>query len=605
MNGFVTRPATGAALLAVLAITGLARAAEPREATKAPARLPGADIIPTDRLADWRPGVTVGVPGGIPTDRTNLIDVTMEPYAADNTGTADAQPAIMKAVAAAKDKDVVYLPAGTYRINTAIAVGKSKLTIRGAGPGKTVLMAYNSGRGGAIDINFLASNGAGWWNANGLKLGITGSPARGATILTLGDTKALDALPQGGIGQICQVSLKNDPKLPVVSPGNAEYLRKQLTRIVAKTPTTVTIDPPLLFDLPGELAPRLIPAGGQVEFVGIEDLTVNGVNSSTRHSPVVMNQSYGCWVKNVSVINVPNWHFLSMDSLQCEIRHCHLAKRTKPMGPDGGGLTFGGCSFFLVEDNVLAEAFPQIEVNSTCGSVFAYNFCDDLGIQGDLLGGSINSNHGAHNSFNLYEGNCAPKFQCDGYHGGGSHDTAFRNWFHGSSEKTAQFWVCVNLNRFTRNYSLVGNVLGRKGATWIYDAADRPFNYGQHLIYAFGFPGMGYGGFSGTAQPSKGKNWADWDKMLAGAPGKGPGAGGFQELDLDVRATTLLKGNYNYKDNGVPESESLGNATLPKSLYLTAKPTWFGDLAWPPFGPDTEFEKNRIPAQVRYEAMKR
>jgi hypothetical protein len=34
--------------------------------------------------------------------------------------------------------------------------------------------------------------------------------------------------------------------------------------------------------------------------------------------------------------------------------------------------------------------------------------------------------------------------------------------------------------------------------------------------------------------------------MLASAPGAGPGPNGFQELDLDVKATTILKGNFNY-----------------------------------------------------------
>jgi hypothetical protein len=75
-------------------------------------------------------------------------------------------------------------------------------------------------------------------------------------------------------------------------------------------------------------------------------------------------------------------------------------------------------------------------------------------------------------------------------------------------------------------------------------------------------------------------------------------------LDLDVKATTLLKGNYNCRDNGVPACESLGAATVPKSLYLKEKPGWFGDLPWPPFGPDTDFQKNKIPAQIRFEAMK-
>lgn len=69
---------------------------------------------------------------------------------------------------------------------------------------------------------------------------------------------------------------------------------------------------------------------------------------------------------------------------------------------------------------------------------------------------------------------------------------------------------------------------------------------------------------------------------------------------MDVKATALLKGNYNYKDHGVPASEALQGATLPKSLYLKEKPVWFGNLSWPPFGPDTDHEKNKIPAQVRF-----
>ena len=49
-----------------------------------------------------------------------------------------------------------------------------------------------------------------------------------------------------------------------------------------------------------------------------------------------------------------------------------------------------------------------------------------------------------------------------------------------------------------------------------------------------------------------------------------------------------MKGNYNYKDNAVPASESLGGTSLPNSLYLKDKPVWFGraHLAslWPGHG---------------------
>ena len=40
------------------------------------------------------PGTDVGVVGGIPTTRTNIIDVTQSPYNADKTGATDAKAAI-------------------------------------------------------------------------------------------------------------------------------------------------------------------------------------------------------------------------------------------------------------------------------------------------------------------------------------------------------------------------------------------------------------------------------------------------------------------------------------------------------------------------------
>src|SRR5216110_2660607 len=74
-------------------------------------------ILPDDRVADWRPGISVGVPGGIPTNRKSVLDVTKPPFNADPTGAQDAQPALAQAVAKAAENEVVYLPAGTYRLN--------------------------------------------------------------------------------------------------------------------------------------------------------------------------------------------------------------------------------------------------------------------------------------------------------------------------------------------------------------------------------------------------------------------------------------------------------------------------------------------------------
>lgn len=585
-----------AAVLIVLAgaaaATGVATGGGEQARQAVPAAL-AEDILPPSRRADW---ATAGVPGGIRA-RMNLMDVTQPPYSADNTGESDAQPAIALAIAQAADNDVVYLPAGTYRVNKPIAIGyKSNITLRGAGPDKTVIMAYNPW-GGAVDVG----GGADYlWNKPPLM--IAASPSKADTVLAVGDTTPLDSYPNGGIGQICQISLKNDPSLPVVVPAAFDYMRRQKSRIVAKTPTTVTISPGLLFNLPAALSPQLAVATRQAEFVGVEDLAIDAAHSASGHGLVYMNQCYGCWVKDVAVTDVPNRHIWIADSLQCEVRQCYVARRRGARGSNGAGILFGSNSFCLVEDNIIEEQFPHIQVEAgSCGNVFAYNFCRDSSVE-DLIGVSINANHNPHNSFNLYEGNVSPKFQCDGYHGSSSDDTAFRNWFHGTCDKAEKFGICVYLNRFTRNYSILGNVLGRKGYTYRYDNAAGGLGYDERYIYAFGLPNIGNGGFNGrTVQPSAGSYWDDWEKLLSSPRGKGPGPGGFQELDLDVAATTLLRGNYNYCDNGVRPSESLGGAALPNSLYLGSRPAWFGDLAWPPFGPDTDFEHNKIPAQVRYE----
>jgi hypothetical protein len=103
-------------------------------------------------------------------------------------------------------------------------------------------------------------------------------------------------------------------------------------------------------------------------------------------------------------------------------------------------------------------------------------------------------------------------------------------------------------------------------------------------------------------------NAVTFDSLVGTLPAQGTaltlnyGAYGWQELDRDVRLTTLLKGNYNTKDAGVPAAEQLAKGdTIPKSLFLAGKPGWFGDLAWPAFDPSRpNFSYDAIPAGYRY-----
>ena len=62
----------------------------------------------------------------------------------------------------------------------------------------------------------------------------------------------------------------------------------------------------------------------------------------------------------------------------------------------------------------------------------------------------------------------------------------------------------------------------------------------------------------------------------------------------------MRHGNYDYVNNAVVWDPAIPDHTIPNSLYLTAKPSWWGELPWPPIGPDRTPMAGQIPAQQRF-----
>lgn len=542
-----------------------------------------AELIPAARLVNWTPGVTVGVPGGIPTNRTRTIDVTQAPYNADRTGNADAAPAIQAAINASAANDVIYLPAGTYRLNTQLVLdfNKDNRTLRGAGPGATILSSRVTG-GNAI---YVGSSSDYNWSYPSTNNAITGGLTKGSTQITMANTAAYN------VGAIVQLTFANDTNYPVVHVSGGKNLRQQKVRITGKTATSLSFTPALYTNY-NPTGARALAAQLQTDGVGIEDMTVDCSNSGAVFG-IQFEQCYGSWIKNVKVRRAKSYSVFLYDSLQCEMRTTHLDE-IQNSGTNGAGLLMQGSAGCLVEDNIIYKAFPLMEINfGSAGNVFAYNFCEDSSVYG-AVGSAINTNHGPHNNFNLYEGNVAPNVQADGFFGSASDDTIFRNWLHGTVPGVTGAREPILLQRFTRNYSVVGNLLGKAGVPFI-SISGAPAARGP---YSFGLPNMGNTVSSGTAQLSAGDPWASYATLLSGGS---PGPSGFQELDLDVEATLVLKGNRNLNSGTIPANESLGGDTLPSSLYLAAKPAWFGNLAWPAFDPANPNAKiEAIPAGYRY-----
>jgi hypothetical protein len=615
-----------------------------------------AELIPSARLADWTPGVSVGVPGGIPTNRTKIIDVTQPPYGADATGAAEAHGAIQAAVNAATAGTVVYLPPGTYRLGGSIVVdeNKSNITIRGAGP-STIIASRSTSQvfyvGSTTDYAWQLPDHAQPKSNNTITAGLT----KGSTVLTIADTSPF--LP----GHLIQIALENQTDdaaiaagaTPVISVTGFPTLRRQMSRIVSKTATTLTIFPAVHFTPDAGLTAKVNFCRRHLEGFGLENLSIECAND-TALSAVWFMQCFGSWVKDVKIANVSNYGIHFSDSLNCEIRRSTVARR-KVGGSNGAGFLLNHACNSLLEDNIIYGVFPPIEVNmSSTGNVIAYNFVYDE------IGCNINTNHGPHNSFNLYEGNIAPNLQSDGYFGSASDDTVFRNWLTGTLFESNRYIFIMGLNRFTRNYSFIGNIFGSKG--WPYTPTG----------YSFGNPNMGNSSFEGTAQPSENRFWSSWKStgalstrtsdtagtitVSAGRlythaskdyphpitlvttsgerramqiqayaqtenvvsfqgsdatlPPQGTtfevrwGYSGYQEADLDVERTTILKANYKGWEAGglaIPPSEQIAPDSLPNSLYRTTKPDWFGDLKWPPFDPFNPAPSyTSIPAGYRY-----
>jgi len=601
-----------------------------------------AELIPASRVVNWTAGVAVGVPGGIPTNRTRLINVTLPPYNANNSGTSDASAAIQAAIDAASPNDVVYLPAGRYLISNTISIrhNKDSITVRGAGMENTIIDAR-------VNTVFTVGSGSDYqWAWPVVGNNVTAGMTQGSTEITIADTSAFST------GQIIQVAVENqtDPAAiaagatPIVSVGGYAYLRRQLTRVTSKTSSTLKIFPPIHFTPDAGLKARVNVAQFQTDFVGIEDMTLDGTNGQMIF-PIMFQQCYGSWISSIKIINTQNYGVFFTDSLNCEARKCVIRDR-KVGGSNGAGVLLGHVGNSLIEDNIIVGIFPAVEVNtSSTGNVVAYNVLENS------IGGTLNTNHAPHNSFNLYEGNITPNMQADGYFGSASDDTFFRNWMHGTDKTLTLRTFMTSLNRFTRNYSFVGNIFGEAGTT-----GTSP--------YSFGNPNMGNSMYNNTARPSQNRFWRDWgatgtvtsrssdsagsvqlngggvfvgqlvilrwenDNNLhriisvssvngstitwnngTGTPVPAQGtvvkvyfeSGGYQELDEDVGATTVLKANYFFGTRSIPQNEAIGGDSLPASLFRTSKPEWFGTLKWPPFDPfDPAPSFSSIPAGFRY-----
>jgi len=530
------------------------------------------EIIPQDRRIDWQ----AGVPGGIPNRTVIFCNATNAPYNARGDGVTDNTAAIQNAINACPSNQVVYLPAGNYRVTGQITIpSKSYWTLRGDGPGKTIVSGTANGRSvfylgqspyqPAANANILSGFTKGSTNVL-----LDNLIANGTLIYIdqLNDGSVVDSRGSGGTGAFTD------------RPRNGTRNVMQIARITSAIGPSITFWPPLNWNYSLTLLPQVAVIGTSVRNAGIEDMTITSPAGTDLQYHVFMDSCDSSWLKNVESPLASHWHLFLYQCLNCEVRDSYVHEAKTYGVNDGYGIEARMCTGLLIENNILWHLYTSMIVTACNGSVIGYNYVyqtynSDLNYAISAFYGC----HGAHPYMNLWEGNVGNEFHTDWYWGSSSHQTLFRNFFSGVDPEVTQNRKGISLDSHSLSNNVVGNILGSSGLSWVYELSTT--NYSDRFIYRLGYPGIGNNFITGGTNPSS----------------TDPNA-----FDARVKSTLLRHGNYDFATKSIVWDPTITDHTLPNSLYLTSKPAWFGNRPWPPFDPAQPLSATatNIPAGYRF-----
>jgi hypothetical protein len=512
--------------------------------------------ISADRVVTW--AGNVGVPGDIPA--RSGICATLSPSGGDDTG------ALQGAIRDCPSGGVVLLAAGTFEVSAPIVV-KSGITLRGAGMGRTVVKGA-AGLPGSYLVGFDA-----------VPFQDPSYPAGGA--LSKDSSTVTTQSPHNwSVGDVILIDQLNNPTgTPVVTNqgyssgactwcGRANGGRSlgQLDRITATpTPTTATLESPLVWNYSSSLSPELTRIKSMTTDAGIEDLTVDNsvsgsVNQINDGATIALYGAANCWLLRVEAIGAHTTMIRMKRAYRNTIRGCSFHEGVPALPVDhpsygtsrAYGVWIGPGSGNLVEGNKLYHLFMPVKLDSpTSGNVIAYNYISELYYTNTNWNlGTVNM-HGAHPAMNLVESNYSDgRMLADDTWGSSSHNTFFRNRHTLTPNKSGAPWD-VDLQKNALYYNIVGNVIGSIGTEQVYQFNNVDVTP-QAAIFRFGYNSDG----DGTA--------ADNDPQVAGS--------------------VFLNGNWDSVNKSVVWNGAA--TTLPPSLYRSGKPPWWGARPWPAVGPD-------------------
>lgn len=522
-------------------------------------------IISSDRCVSWMLGTDVGVRGGIPTNYTKFGSTI-----AAGSSSATIQAALDAAGAAASDGAGKYVlcDVGSYTITTALSV-PSNVILRGSGEvGASPTIFAKTAASSIVAI--------GGGSSLGSQVNINSGYTKGSTQIVTASDMSLSAGDFIGITQ--------DNESWVFDPDGTVQAIYALYRVEpGSSGTTVNIWPALLYGSTG-----FNPKAQKFTSTFTRNAGVEGIqfqpSGGTVGFPVLFQAAYNCWAKNCYMPNLPDRGVHMKQSLACEITHFDFNGTTSTS--DGYGVVLDnqdkGNNAIAVYNCYFSGLRHGIITSGQQGSMFAYNYTvnenQQMGITGQTPG--LNVSHAAEGMMSLWEGNYGNSLTSDQIHGGAAYQTLWRNRFHGNDNYyNLGKGATVLLMQGSYYWNFVGNTLGDPlpGTYW---------PSGGTSFYRYKFTG------------------AQWNAALAtdfgGMYMLGYVSG--STLDAAVASTAFFYSNFDYWN---ASQQDTGVTPIDNSLCFASKPSWFGNLAWPPFDPASpivygDAGASSIPAGYRY-----
>jgi hypothetical protein len=502
-------------------------------------------------------------------------------------GTTNDGPAIQACINNAAPNTAVYLPAGTYYVNSTVAL-KSNVVLRGAkaeggppfmpaaDPGSTTLLlgsnaAMTTQNFSASTVNLTPATTYGQ-KSPGYK--IANAPKKGDTTFTIG-SGTLQA------GDWVSLFADNDPTL-VNSNGtdgacpwcgeNTGYNNMiQIDQVTAVNGTTATLARPFYYTLYTNPQYRIYTFPTQK--AGYENLRFDASQHDLGSTQIILLQGcLYCWVKSVETYmsgsNSAGVHMEMDYSYGDEIRDSAFHDQRSGASGSGYGVYFQFAnSDHKVENNILYHnRHSTVFQGGGSGIAILYNYIDDMYTDDLTYLGSARTSHGAHPYMNLWEGNIVSHVAADDFSGTSSHTVFFRNWIWGGESNhvyaggsgipsfpPGSGFNAVDLYTGQNYYSFVDNVLGNPSLSG-----------GVAGLWSKGTLNT-FDEYSGPDNPTV--------YSMGGSLGSTPASS----------ATVLLQGNYDYLSLGV--AYGAGDTYSP-SLYYSNKPSFLGTCPFPEQGSD-------------------